>query len=263
MTEPIYNTGATGYDEFFGQVTRLYIPALLAAANLRAGQSVLDVATGTGVAAEAALAVVGPSGSVIGGDVSPNMLDIARKRLANLPVTLQQADAHNLPFADGSFDAVICQLGLMFFDDPVRALHEFRRVLRPGSRAAVSVNSTPDHSLFLRVGAVMARHIPAKAEMFTRPFSIRNAARLHGLFDNAGFREIEVTRETREIGFASFDDYFSGIERGATISGQEYVLLPEELKHRVREDVRRGLPLPIDDGAFSIEMELLIGCGIA
>ena len=83
MTQPVYNTGAVGYDEFFGQVTRLYIPALLEAGRLRDGQTVLDVATGTGIAAEAALAVVGPSGSVIGGDVSLNMLDVARKRLAN------------------------------------------------------------------------------------------------------------------------------------------------------------------------------------
>jgi ubiquinone/menaquinone biosynthesis C-methylase UbiE len=263
MTEPVYNTGAIGYDEFFGQVTRLYIPALLDAARVRAGQSVLDVATGTGAAAEAALAVVGPSGSVVGGDVSPNMLEIARTRLANLPVRLDQFDAHSLPFADGTFDAVICQLGLMFFDDPARALREFHRVLRPGGRAAASINSTPERSLFLRVGAAIARHVTEKAEIFARPFSLRDADRLHLLFDSAGFREIQVADEIRKIGFASFDDYFSGIEQGATISGQEYVRLPEETRRLVREDVRHGLPASDANGAFTIEMQLLIGSGRA
>ena len=172
-------------------------------------------------------------------------------------------DAHNLPFANGSFDAVICQLGLMFFDDPVRALREFGRVPRPGGRATVSVNSTPESSLFLRVGAMIVRHVPAKAEIFARPFSIRDAARLHGLFDNAGFQNINVSEKTCDIGFASFDDYFSGIEKGATISGQEYIISPEELRRRVREDVRRGRSLPSVDGAFSIEMELLLGSGSA
>jgi hypothetical protein len=125
------------------------------------------------------------------------------------------------------------------------------------------VSTQPPTVLFLRVGVVIAKHVPAKREMFARPFSIRDAARLHGLFDDAGFQEIGVSKETREIGFASFDEYFSGIEKGATISGQEYARLPEELKHRVREDVRRGPPLPTDDGAFTIRMELLIGCGRA
>jgi len=97
----------------------------------------------------------------------------------------------------------------------------------------------------------------------TRPFSIRDAARLHDLFDTAGFQEISVRNETREVWFASFDDYFGGIEKGATISGQLYVLLPEEFRRLVREDVRRGMPLSTDDGAFTIEMELLIGGGRA
>jgi ubiquinone/menaquinone biosynthesis C-methylase UbiE len=259
MNAPIYNTGAIGYDEFFGQITQLYIPSLLRAARLRLGQSVLDVATGTGAAAKAALAVVGPVGSVVGGDVSPQMLALARHQLASVAVTLGQFDAHDLPFADCSFDAVVCQLGLMFFTDPMRALLEFRRVLRPGGWVAVSVNSTSDRSLFLRVGTVIAEYVPAKAEMFTRAFSIRTADRLQQLFERAGFQNISVSSETREVGYASFEDYFSGIERGATISGQEYVRLPDAIRQKVRADVRRGLKISDGDGPFTIVMELLIG----
>jgi ubiquinone/menaquinone biosynthesis C-methylase UbiE len=59
MTGPTYNTEAIRYDEFFGQVTRLFLPALMEAAQLREGQAVLDIATGAGVAAEAVLVVVG------------------------------------------------------------------------------------------------------------------------------------------------------------------------------------------------------------
>jgi ubiquinone/menaquinone biosynthesis C-methylase UbiE len=261
MNAPLYNSGAIGYDEFFGQITQLYIPGLLRAAHLRSGQSVLDVATGTGAAAVAALAVVGPAGSVVGGDVSPEMLELARHKLASAPVTLGRFDAHDLPFADRSFDAVICQLGLMFFADPARALCEFRRVLRPSGWAAVSVNSTPERSLFLRVGTVIADHVPAKAEMFQRAFSIRNTCRLQQLFEMAGFRNIAVSSETREVGYSSFNEYFSGIASGATISGQEFVRLPDAIRRKVREDVRRSLRIAEADGPFTIEMELLIGSG--
>jgi ubiquinone/menaquinone biosynthesis C-methylase UbiE len=261
MNEAIYNTGAVGYDEFFGQVTRSYLPALLRAARLRQGQRVLDVATGTGAAAEAAAAIVGPSGSVVGGDVSPDMLAIARQNLRNLPVELQLLDAHRLPFPDGSFDAVLCQLGLMFFADRPLALQEFFRVVQPGGYVAVSVNSTPERSLFLRVGVTIADYVPAKHEMFWRPFSIREPGRLRALFDNAGFSDCSVQSEIRDIRFASFDDYFSGIEKGATVSGQEFVLLPDDVRHAVREAVRHNVPQASGGGPFDINMEVLIGSG--
>ena len=260
MSEPLYNTGAVGYDAFFGQVTRSFLPALLQAARLQTGQRILDVATGIGAAAGAAAAIVGPSGSVVAGDVSPHMLAIAGQNLQGLPVTLQPFDAHALPFPDGSFDAVLCQLGLMFFDDPARALREFLRVLRPGGFAAVSVNSTPERSLFLRVGVAIADRVPARSEMFRRPFSIRDAGRLRTLFDSADFQTTSILSEARKIRFASFDDYFSGIEKGATVSGQEYLLLPEDVRRDVREAVRRGLPQS-GSGPFEIEMEVLIGSG--
>ena len=261
MSEPLYNTGAVGYDSLLGQVTRSYLPALLQAAHLHSGQTVLDIATGTGAAAEAAAATVGPSGSVIAGDVSPDMLAIARQNLRGLPITLLPLDAQELPFPDGSFDTVLCQLGLMFFQDPESALKEFLRVLRPGGYAAVSVNSTPERSLFLRVGVVIADYVPAKAEMFRRAFSIRDAGRLCTLFDSAGFRTVAVESETRKSRFESFDDYFSGIEKGATVSGQEYIQLPDDVRRAVREEVRRGLPQLSNDGPFEIEVEVLIGSG--
>jgi ubiquinone/menaquinone biosynthesis C-methylase UbiE len=173
MSEPLYSTTADGYDALFARVTRLFIPALLQAAGITSGHHVLDVATGTGAAAQAAAAVVGPEGSVIGGDISHSMLNVARRNLQGTGIGLELLDGHALPYADGRFDAVICQLGLMFFDDQVLGLSEFRRVLRIGGWTAVSVTPTPERSLFGRIGAVIGRRVPAKAELFNRSFRSR------------------------------------------------------------------------------------------
>jgi ubiquinone/menaquinone biosynthesis C-methylase UbiE len=139
------DTAAAGYDRAVGHMTRQLIAPLLRAARLSPGQRVLDIATGTGVAAEAAAEAVGPSGHVVAADIAPAMVERARERLAGAPnVSFAVEDGHRLTLPVESFDAVLCNMGLMYFPDPARGLAEFRRVLRPGGRAAVSVNTTPD-----------------------------------------------------------------------------------------------------------------------
>jgi len=90
----------------------------------------LEVAVGTGLN----LPFFGPDVRLTGIDLSPGMLEIARKRAADLgrDVDLREGDAHNLPFPDGSFDAVICTLSLCNIPDVERAVSEMKRVLRPG-----------------------------------------------------------------------------------------------------------------------------------
>ncbi len=123
---------ATGYDRAFGRVTTHFIPFLLRAANVGPGMRVLDIAAGTGLASEAALRIVGPSGHVTAADLSPAMVKKARERLAQAKNALVRIeDGQALSFSDESFDAVVCSLGLMFFPEPLRGLTEFRRVLRP------------------------------------------------------------------------------------------------------------------------------------
>jgi ubiquinone/menaquinone biosynthesis C-methylase UbiE len=260
-SEPLYLRAAVGYDELFAHATRLFIPSLLRAAHLAPGQTVLDVATGTGAAAQAATEIVGRSGSVTAGDISPSMLEAAKSNLKGQPVVLELLDGHNLPYPSKQFDAVICQLGLMFFSDPAQGLSEFFRVLRDGGRTAVSVSSVPERSLFARIGAVIARHVPEKAQKLNRFFSIKDPERLRSLLKGGGFRDVRVESESHTIEFPSFDAYFSGIEKGATLSGQEYVQLAPDVRDVVREEVRRQLTSPPGNGPLVVDMEIHIGSG--
>src|SRR4051812_13773614 len=109
-------TAAAGYDQSVGLMTLRYIPPLLHAASIAPGQRVLDIATGTGNAAEAAATAIGPSGSIIATDISPAMVDKARERLTKLAnITFAVEDGQSLTFADSNFDVVICNMGLMYF----------------------------------------------------------------------------------------------------------------------------------------------------
>jgi ubiquinone/menaquinone biosynthesis C-methylase UbiE len=194
MEELVFERQAAAeYDRAFAHVTRYFMPFVLRAARIARGMRVLDIAAGTGLSAEAALSAVGPTGHVTAADVSPAMAEKARERLGesrNASVLVEDAQA--LSFSDEIFDAVVCNLGLMFFLEPARGLSEFRRVLRPGRRAAVSVNTVPERSYNHQINVILTRYVPGLAEAVTRTFSLGEASRLEELFRECGFSQIEI-----------------------------------------------------------------------
>jgi ubiquinone/menaquinone biosynthesis C-methylase UbiE len=220
----------------------------------------LDVATGTGIAAEAALGIVDSSGSVLATDMSPEMVEKARERLVPWPnAAVAVEDGQALSFPDESFDAVVCSLGLMFFPNPERALAGFRRVLRAGGRAAVSVLTAPERSYNGRINVIVARHVPDLAPATARTFALGDAARLRLLFTEAGFQDIETGTEKHRFVLPSFDAYYGPFERGGGSTGQALASLPEATRHDVREEVRRALGG--GGGPVEIEVEIRIAGG--
>ena len=113
----------------------------LAARVLRTeAQSVLETAAGTGVLTRALVAKLPPSTRIVATDLNQAMLTQAMRLLgADAKITWRQADALDLPFADESFDAVVCQFGAMFFPDKVKGYEEARRVLKPGGHFLFNV----------------------------------------------------------------------------------------------------------------------------
>jgi ubiquinone/menaquinone biosynthesis C-methylase UbiE len=247
-------------DRAFSRVSAHFLPFVLRAGRLAPGQRVLDVATGTGISAEAILDVVGPSGSVLATDVSPEMVEKARARLARWPnVAIAVEDGQALSFPEASFDAVICNLGLMFFPEPERGLASFRYVLRPGGRAAVSVKVASERSYNFRINVIIAQHRPGLADAVARLFALGDEARLKLMFREAGFVDFETSTVQHTFVLPSFDAYYAPFERGGASTGQLLATLPEATRQAVKEEMRRALN--DNGGPVAIEVEHRIASG--
>jgi ubiquinone/menaquinone biosynthesis C-methylase UbiE len=190
-------------------ITTKWAEDLVTRAQLCAGETVLDVACGTGVVTRLAAARVAP-GEVAGLDLNAAMLAVARSvPHAGAPIAWVEGSALDLPFPSASFDVVLCQLGLQFFPDRSKALQEMHRVLRAAGRAGLSVYSqiehTPGAHAFVRalddaLGADASR-IKRGEHAFAYPRELETLLRA------TGFAQVDVETVTQTIVFPSVLDY--------------------------------------------------------
>jgi SAM-dependent methyltransferase len=172
---------------------------------------VLDVATGSGEAALLVESAVGELGLVVGTDISLAMLKTACTRLAGesfLPVV---ADGQALPFLNACFDAILCQLGLMFFLDPTQGLVEARSVLNMALRRRLRDLHSRKSADVGSARETLCRY-PTEQRL-QLSFALADAGRLLDLFGVAGFRDVRACKETRE-GVRAFEAYWAPIEFG-------------------------------------------------
>ena len=178
-----------------------WAPHLVEAAGVAPGQAVLDVACGTGVVARAATDRMGGQGRVAGVDLNEGMLAVAGRLRPDLE--WHRADATDLPFDDGSFDAVLCQAALMFFPDRVGALREMGRVAVAGGTVAVQVwDRLEAQAGYGVLYDAFARHLgPEAAALDGAYWALGDLELLGSLFEAAG---LAVTGSRTRVGTARF-----------------------------------------------------------
>lgn len=227
---------------------------LVEQARLTPGMDVLDVACGTGLAARHAHQVVGSSGRVVGVDVNPQMVAVARQ-VTGLEV--HQASAQETGLPTGAFDAVLCQQSLQFFPDPAAALREIRRVLRPGGRAAISVWQDFDSNPYFRSQyALLEPHLAdddAAAYRASDITALGGVAGLRTLLEEAGFHGVTADCSTLQIEFPPMAEFFPLHTAALPMGSAFHALGPSEQSEIIRRMNRqlgaaepdRGVDVPM------------------
>lgn len=256
-------TAAENYQRYF--VPAIATPVsvdLLDAAGLQPGERVLDVACGTGVIARLAAERVGARGSVVGVDVAPDMIEVARSTQipSGAEIEWHEGDAESLPLPDDSFDAVLCQMGLMFINDKPAAVREFRRVLASGGRVALNTPGTIQRPMEI-LDEGLARHISTDLAGFVRAvFSIHDPQVLGNLLHEAGFRKVEAKTTTTTLRLPPPVDflwqYINLTPMGAFVSQA-----PEDAQDALEQDVVAQWQEFLDNGSTVIHQPMVIATG--
>jgi ubiquinone/menaquinone biosynthesis C-methylase UbiE len=241
-----------------------FVPAIFAGwaerlvdeAGVGPGISVLDVACGTGIVARRAWDRMDGRGTVTGLDLNEAMLTVARR--VGPGIEWRQGDAADLPFADGSFDVVLCQAALMFLPDRTGALAEMRRVLAPGGTVAVAVPGRLEASTaYARFVDVAVRHAgPEARELLSSYFALGDLDHLRSLFEAAGLPVRATSSRAGIAAFASADD-FVATEISASPLGER---ITPEIYDLIRDDMRTALePFVTTHGlAAPLEVHLVV-----
>jgi SAM-dependent methyltransferase len=244
---------AETYGEVLGGMTARVAEPLLDAAGVRHDMRVLDIATGPGYAAERAAT---RGARPIGVDISEGMLDVARARQPELE--FRRADAEDLPFDAGTFDAAVGGFVLNHLPRPERAIEECARVLGPGGAVAFSVWDRPERNRLQGVVSDAIEDVgverPPELEGGPDPYRLADDGEFESLLRDAGFDETQVETISLSLTVPDPETLWEGfmgssVRTRAVVEAQRGDVrrrIREAFEHRVEAHRRRdGLELPV------------------
>ena len=197
-----------------------YAADLTSRLPIRKGMRVLELACGTGVVTRRLASILPPDARITATDLNETMMDEARQRRggADSRIEWRQADATALPFPDNSFDAVLCQFGVMFFPDKPAGAREALRVLKPGGAYLFNVWDDLSANDFSRItDEVLQRLFPEAPPQFLKaPFSYDDPDEIRRLL--GGFIQVSVARVELPSESPSAEDIANGLVRGTPLA---------------------------------------------
>jgi SAM-dependent methyltransferase len=211
-----WQTTAPGWERWRAQLAQDLSPVrawLIGELAPRPGDTVLELCAGPGETGFAAAEIVGERGRLLSTDFSPEMVEVARRRGAELGlrnVDHRVIDAERIELDADSVDGVLCQSGYMLMADPAAALSETRRVLRPGGRVALSVWGEPERNPWASIGGrflVERGHMPPPEPGAPGAFSMASEERTRELLEGADFTAVRIEEVAVQWRFRDLHEY--------------------------------------------------------
>jgi ubiquinone/menaquinone biosynthesis C-methylase UbiE len=235
--------------------------ALLELATLTPRDCILDVACGTGLVTFRAAAVVDAEREVVGTDISEQMIAAARIAARDSGVAntrFERMDAEDLKFSAGSFDAVLCALGLMYMPGPEKAVREFHRVLRPGGRAVAAVWGQRDRCGWAEIFPIVGARV--QSDVCPMFFRLGTGEGLQHAFAAAGFTNISARRLGTRLLYASADEACVAAFAGGPV-GLAYSRFSDDVKKQVHKEYLVSLEPYRQGQAYAVPGEFIVAAG--
>lgn len=247
---------AAHYADAFGSLTSQTAAPLLEAVGARPGLRLLDVACGPGFISGAAAA---RSVDVVGLDFSSAMVAEAARRHPS--IAFREGDAEHLPFADGTFDAVVMNFGLLHLERPDVAIADAHRVLRPGGRYAYTIWAEPDQAVgFGMVLKAIEQHGRTDVGLPEGPpfFRFSDAAESRRALEHGGFQNVAVRTLPLTWTLTSSDSLFEALWRGGVRTAAVLRAQTPDALERIRSAVRRSVERYAHGSGFEIPMPAVL-----
>lgn len=235
---------------------------LLAMAALDCCERVVDVACGTGLVTFPAAAQVGPGGCVFATDISDRMVEYLRAEALRRglgQIHAEQMDAEVLRLPDADFDAALCSLGLMYVPDPLQALRELHRVLRPGGRAVAAVWGRREACGWAEIFPIVDARV--HSDVCPLFFQLGTGDALRYTFEAAGFHDVTVERLTTHLHFASPEDALIAAFAGGPVA-LAYHRFDEQTRAEAHADYLASIEPYRTGQRYAIPGEFVVARGV-